>query len=316
VLLACGLLPYLMAIVLVLIKKLSQGDSIIGFRLAVMSLFVLLVLGLSLLGSKLGYATDVFGLGKHITDIHALWGLAGWAGLLIVAVSFQVIPMFHVAPSFPKTISRYLSAFIFILLVLFAFMPTVALPLLFISYGLFSLSLLYVIHKRKRKVPDVSIRYWQLAALSLLVLNFLYFLPTSIYQGTAHQTLSFRPSKAVLLTAIFIYFYLVSVIQGMLLKILPFLSYTHLQQRCLVDFSAMQYIPHMHEFLAKNQAAWLYYCHILTGLSLLLVLFKPSLYYIFSLLLLVEFSWLLFLMIRCMRLYFITDKKINLSRAN
>jgi len=315
-LLGASLIPYLIAVVWVLLKKLSQGDSIIGFRLAVMSLFVLIFLGLSLLGTKLGYATDVFAFGKHITDVHALWGLAGWAGLLIIAVSFQVIPMFHVAPSFPKAISRYLSLLIFLLLVLFVFMPTVALPLLFISYGLFSLSLLYVIHKRKRKVPDVSIRYWQLAALSLLLLNFLYFLPTSFYQGTADPTLSFRPSKAVLLTAIFIYFYLVSVIQGMLLKILPFLSYTHLQQRCLVDFSAVQYIPHMHEFLAKKQAKWLYYFHMLTGFSLLLVLFKPSLYFIFGLLLLVEFSWLLFLMIRCMRLYFITDKKINLSRDN
>ena len=149
----------------------------------------------------------------------------------------------------------------------------------------------------------------------LLLLNGIYFLPLADYYEAGQQYIAAKPSKALLITAIFIYFYLVSVIQGMLLKILPFLSYTHLQQRCLVDFSAMQYIPNMHEFLEKKHASWLYYCHILTGLSLLLVLFQPSLYYVFALLLLVEFSWLLFLMIRCMKLYFDTDKKINLSSA-
>ena len=119
----------------------------------------------------------------------------------------------------------------------------------------------------------------------------------------------------MLLTAVFIYFYLLSVIQGMLLKILPFLSYTHLQQRCLVDFSAMQFIPHMHEFLNKKHGIALYYIHILSGLSLLTVLFEPSLYFVFALFLLLEFVWLLVLMVRCMRLYFSVNKKINLSNT-
>jgi len=326
VLLVCGLVPYIVAIAWVLIKKLSQGDSIVGFRLAIVSLVVLFTLGLLLLSTKLGYTVIIFSYGKHVTDIHALWGLAGWAGLLIIAVSFQVLPMFHVAPSFPKVISRYLSGVIFILLFVFVFAAELAMPLLVLSYGVFSLSLFYVINKRKRKISDTSIRYWQLAALSLLVINFLYFLPVDYYQaggyqdkgyqGAEHQYSVANPSKTILLTALFIYFYLMSVIQGMLLKILPFLSYTHLQQRCLVDFSAMQYIPHMHEFLLKKHATWLYYCHLLCGFSLLLVLFQPTYYYIFGLLLLVEFSWLLFLMVRCMRLYFSAQTKINLSSVS
>lgn len=314
-LLAGGLIPYIFAVALVLSKKLSQGNSILGFRLALLSLCIVVFLGLSLLNVKLGYATGLLNLGKHVTNVHALWGFAGWVGLLIIAVSFQVIPMFHVAPSFPKSIRLYLCAIIFFLLILFVFTPELATPLLFISYGLFSLSLLFVINQRKRKVPDTSIRYWQLAAVSLLILTILYFLPTSFYQSTAVKVLAVQPNKTIWLTAIFVYFYLVSIIQGMLLKILPFLSYTHLQQRCLVDFSAMQYIPHMHEFLAKKHAQWLYYCHLLTGFSLILVLLQPSLYYVFALLLLIEFSWLLWLMIRCMALYFRTEKKINLSSA-
>lgn len=315
-LLVFGLAPYLFAVVWVLAKKLSQGDSINGFRFAIFSLWMVFIIGVGLLAAKLGYPITYFDVDKHATDVHALWGLAGWAGLLILAVSFQVLPMFHVAPSFPLIVRRYLSAVILVLLLLFMFSVELVIPLLFISYGIFSLSLFYVIHKRKRKIADTSIRYWQLAALSLLVLNFLYFLPSSYYQANSQQAIGIKPSKAILLTAIFIYFYLVSVVQGMLLKILPFLSYTHLQQRCLLDFSAMQHIPNMHEFLMKKHARWLYYCHLLTGISLLLVLFQPSFYYIFSVLLLVEFSWLLFLMIRCMRLYFSAEKKISLSAVS
>ena len=315
-LLILGLIPYLAAVIWVLMKKLSKGDSITGFRLAVLSLLILFVLGLVLLSTKLGYTADILIINKHVTDVHAFFGLAGWTGLLIMAVSFQVIPMFHVAPDFPKAISRYLSVLIFCLLILFVVTPELAMQLVFISYGAFALALLYVIHNRKRKVADVSIRYWQLAALSLLVLNFLYFLPSSIYYGEGLIEHNVKPNKTILLTAIFIYFFLVSVIQGMLLKILPFLSYTHLQQRCLFDFSAMQYIPHMHDFLVKKHAAWLYYFHVLTGTSLIFVLFQPSFYYLFALLLLLEFSWLLFLMIKCIRLYFKTDKKITLFSSN
>ena len=117
----------------------------------------------------------------------------------------------------------------------------------------------------------------------------------------------------MLLAAFYIYFYLVAVIQGMLLKILPFLSYTHLQQKCLTNFSAMQYLPHMHEFLNKKHGQWLFYLHCISGVILLSTIIFPSLYWLLSLLLVIEFSWLLKLIIRTIQLYFSTLNKINLS---
>ena len=314
-LLSLGLGLYLGAIIWVLIKKISQGDSINCFRLAITSLAILLLLGVMLLANRVGITLPFITLDKHLTDIHALMGLVGWAGILIIAVSFQVLPMFHVAPNMPKYIRQYLGASIFILLITYVFYTEVALGLLFISHGVFAITLFYVINQRKRKVPDTSIKYWQLAAGTLLLLNILYFLPDSLYRSAQAPLFITLPDKTMLLTAIFIYFYLLSVIQGMLLKILPFLSYTHLQQRCLVDFSAMQFIPHMHEFLNKKHGIALFYIHILSGLSLLTVLFEPSLYFVFAVFLLLEFVWLLVLMVRCMRLYFSVNKKINLSNT-
>jgi hypothetical protein len=320
VLLSLGLSIYIGAVAWVLIKKISQGDSIIGFRLAIIAFVCLIVLGLLLLANRVGINLPFMLLDKHVTDIHALMGLVGWAGILIVAVSFQVLPMFHVAPNMPKWIKQYLAPTIFVLLVLFIFSGKLVLPLIFISHAIFAGTLFYVIKQRKRKVPDTSIKYWQMAASSLIVINVLYFLPDSFYVNSyvaVESPLPFSlPDKSMLLTAIFIYFYLLSVIQGMLLKILPFLSYTHLQQRCLVDFSAMQFIPHMHNFLNKKHGLVLYYLHIVSGLSLLAVLCEPKLYAVFALCLLIEFTWLLILMLRCMHLYFSVNGKINLSNNN
>ena len=312
-LLSLGLGIYLGAIIWVLIKKISQGDSINCFRLAITSLVILLLLGVLLLANRVGVSLPFITLDKHLTDIHALMGLVGWAGILIIAVSFQVLPMFHVAPNMPKYIRQYLGGSIFILLITYVYYAELALGLLFISHSVFAITLFYVINQRKRKVPDTSIKYWKLSAGTLLVLNLLYFLPDSFYSPAQTPLFMALPDKAMLLTAIFIYFYLLSVIQGMLLKILPFLSYTHLQQRCLIDFSAMQFIPHMHEFLNKKHGVALYYMHIFSGLSLLTVIIEPSLYFVFAVFLLLEFVWLFVLMVRCMRLYFTINNKINLS---
>ncbi len=165
------------------------------------------------------------------------------------------------------------------------------------------MTLLVVINKRKRKVPDTSIRYWQLAAMSLLLTSILYFIPNTLWDSYI------AVDKGLLIGALFIYFYLLSVIQGMLLKILPFLSYTHLQQRCLVDFSAMQFIPHMHEFLNKKHGQWLFRLHLLSGLCLILVLLQPASYFVFASAMMLEFCWLLFIMMKTMRLYSSIDKK-------
>jgi hypothetical protein len=311
VLLMCTFILYISALTWVLIKKLSQGHSIIGFRFAVFALFIVVILGGILLSRSqawfINYELPLLFFSKQLTNSHAIFGLVGWAGLLIIAVSFQVIPMFHVAPSFNTNISRYLPVAIFICLLASLFQEAIALSLMVVLHVIFAFSLLWIIQKRKRKVPDTSIRYWQLSAVSLLILFLFYFFPAD------YLTKAIAEKKSLILASIFIYFYLISVIQGMLLKILPFLSYTHLQQRCLTNFSAMQFIPHMHEFLNKKHGQWLFYLHIISGASLLVTIIIPSTYWLLSLLLFVEFSWLLFIMIKAVSLYFSVDKKIEQS---
>lgn len=307
-----GIGIYIAALAWALVKKLSQGDSIVGIRLAILSLFLTLLLSIILLGQSLqiqvgsSLISSMFE-GKSLTNSHAIFGLSGWGSLLIISVSFQVIPMFHVAPNFPKNISRYLPSGLFFILMFAIVQPEIMVPSVVFVHGIFALSLLVIIAKRKRKIPDTTIRYWQLGALTLIALNVFYFIPESYLAEVIIE------NKTVLIAVAYIYFYLVAVIQGMLLKILPFLSYTHLQQRCLTNFSALQYIPHMHEFLDKKHSRYLFVLHCATGVILLATVIMPNLYWLLSLLLIIEFSWLLKLMINTVNVYFDTLKKINSS---
>ncbi|SFD28693.1 hypothetical protein SAMN02745724_04088 [Pseudoalteromonas denitrificans DSM 6059] len=299
--LICGFGIYICAVIWTLMKKLSQGVVILGIRLGVIAFVIVILLGVSL---QLG----VFYGDKNITNLHVLWGGFGWIGLLIMAVSFQIIPMFHVAPDFPRVISKSIPFLIIILLLLASFLrdtPTHLITFLLMINSIYSISVLYVVSKRKRKIPDVTIQYWQLASIAILILFFLfcfgkYFLPDDIMK-----------KQTLLGGAIFIYFYLVSIIQGMLLKIIPFLSYTHLQQRSLMNFEVMALLPNMHDFINKKQAAFLFKLHMTTGVCLVFTILYPYVSWLFGCLLLMEFSGLLFLMLKAVSLYKSSSDKIN-----
>ncbi|UUO21907.1 hypothetical protein FGD67_00855 [Colwellia sp. M166] len=303
--LGLGFSGYIFSVIQVLVKKLSQGQTIIGIRLAMLSLISVVLLGLLFIAQRslildvnISFLTD-----KNYTDIHALLGGFGWAGLLILAVSLQIIPMFHVTPNFPKWLGKYLpSVLVLLLLLLFIFKPNstggqLIIALVLVLYSIFNLAFLRLFKQRKRKVVDTSVSFWQFSGISFLALSCLYFLPDVFYQQI------FAGNKALALSAVFSYFYLLSIIEAMLLKIMPFLTYTHLQNLCLVDFNAMSYLPHMHELLLKKHGQMLFKLHVISCFFLILTIAIASFYALFAIAMLVEFSWLLFLMLRSLYLY-------------
>ena len=303
--LGIGFTCYIFSVAQVLVKKLSQGPTIIGIRFAMLSLIFVVALGLLFVvqNSSIPYVNLSFVADKNYTDIHALLGGFGWAGGLILAVSLQIIPMFHVTPSFPTWLAKYMPVtLISLLLLLFLFKANsaggqVIIAFVLVTYAVFNLAFLRLFKQRKRKVVDTSIHFWQLSGISFLALTCLYFLPDDFYQQV------FSGNKALLLSAMFIYLYLISIIEAMLLKIVPFLSYTHLQNLCLANFNLMNYLPHMHELLLKKHSRLLFKFHVLSCVLLILTIAAPRFYWLFSCAMLVEFSWLLFLMIRSLNLY-------------
>ncbi|NHZ65795.1 permease [Massilia genomosp. 1] len=167
-----------------------------------------------------------------VTDLHALWGVFGWAGLLLVGVSFQVVPMFQVTPLYHKRLAQVLGVAIFLLLVLWsvsaaalrarlAWIDTLAGALVLGAYAVFTLATLRLLARRKRPQADAMTLFWRLAMASMLACAALWVLPSQL--AGDGRTLA----MGVLMLVGFLY----STINGMLYKIVPFLVWRELQER-------------------------------------------------------------------------------------
>ena len=169
-----------------LIRARPAGDTTITLRLAALSLVATLVLGGMQLSLHLWPEASLYE--PHQTLLHAFVGGFGWVLLLVMAVSFQVIPMFHVAPAFPRWVCRQLTLVIFAAnaAVLLAGQPVaaVALPLTLMAAILYASEALKVLITRKRKLVDYTVRFWQLG-LSQLIAASLLARGLIVIEGTA-----------------------------------------------------------------------------------------------------------------------------------
>jgi hypothetical protein len=165
-----------------------------------------------------------------LTDAHVSWAVAGWMGFLIQGVLTQVIPMFFVTPPFSKTLIRVqmgvlLSALLAkSMLVLSALLDPFGLMVSDMAvYGslLFGVAYsLWLSFQRKRKVRD-----W-----SLLLIRFGL---GSIIVAILMMLWSSSPAVSVVAFQVVALFGVTSIVLGMLLKIVPFLVWFHLQAQAM-----------------------------------------------------------------------------------
>ncbi|RRJ85209.1 hypothetical protein [Aestuariirhabdus litorea] len=262
---------------------------------ALLALAVTLLLGVwQLLGWNL---PGRFPLNRGLTNLHALWGSLGWCLLLIGAVAYQVVPMFHTTPAVPAPVQRF-SAPLLVLLLAGLSLSQVWPALKGLFEGLLSLytlalalGLLWNLSRRKRRVADATLRAWQLAATSLLLTVPLYWLGKA---GWVSPSLAF---------ALLLYGAILSVVVGMLLKISAFLLYLHLQQRCGDCFEAFGQLPKMHELVTPQQGSRLLQLHLLALLLVLGAVAGGLPAALVGIALCAEFGYLLGLQYRALRRY-------------
>lgn len=211
----------------------SSNPTQIGMRFALTGLLVTVVLGL-ILASNFGW-TWWLNRWVQVTNIHATWGLLGWIGLLVVGVSYQVVPMFQLTPAYPKLMSRWLSRVVFLLLLsgtalyglpagkTWTLAMLVIMLLIVAIVGVFAAVTLRLQLQRRRKQPDVTLLFWRFGMTSLLL---------SLVVG---MVMLFMPAWAsehkfnFMMVFLFLAGFAVSVVNGMLYKIVPFLIWFHLQ---------------------------------------------------------------------------------------
>lgn len=256
-LLAGSFLIFLAAAVLSLARAVSSV-TVTGIRLALASLAITLLLGLALALQRA--ARWDTGLVDAASTAHVAFGLLGWILLLVIGVGYQVVPMFQITPPYPPRMTRWLAGSLFALLLLHAaapLLPGVGAHL--VDAGLaagilvFAVTTLRLQARRRRKLPDITLDYWRFAMASLGGCVAIW-LTAQLRPGLIAADV-----YPLLLGVLFLGGFAVSVVSGMLYKIVPFLSWFHLQAQLQARAGT---IPTMKEMIAESRMRWQFRLHL------------------------------------------------------
>lgn len=229
-------LLYFGSIIIGLLFSSISHDTLKGMKMAVISLAITAILGMVMASE---YAYENFSVyHTHLRHLHFSFGLIGWMAMLIIHVAFQVIEMFYVTATYSiwckHNVSRVLLGALFLKTILLAG----DLPYSQIADGIigaillgFIVTTLKRLHERKRRISDVSIWFWNLG-LGLLALGIF------MHAGS----FVFEPLEIVALISFGMF--ILSIILGMMGKIIPFLVWFHLSSSGYMDAPIMsQIIP-------------------------------------------------------------------------
>jgi hypothetical protein len=282
-------------------------DILRAIRLALIAFAVTVTLGAALaLSFAHPFALPIVGM----TNIHLIWGLAGWIGLLTAGVAYQVIPMFQVTEPYPRRLAHTFAPLSFMAIALAsvsvwfvrtlpfgASLSLAALP--FGAYGVFAVVTLALLNGRKRSSPDTTTLYWRTSMLSVLGASLAW----------AAARITGRPSLDVALGVLVLVGAIQSAINGMLYKIVPFLLWYHLQATLDVRSPI---VPKVKAVLPDEHARAQYWAH-LCALVLLLgasalpnALARPA-----ALALGISSAWLGINIARALRLYLSVKRRLT-----
>ncbi|SDG41958.1 MULTISPECIES: permease [unclassified Duganella] len=251
----------------------GSGAVVAGIRLALAALVLTMILG-GMLASAFAWPGMLQMPLQRITNLHAMWGMLGWVGLLVVGIAFQVVPMFMLTEPYPKFLTGAYSTWMFMLLGAASLssgwsgpgelLHTAFLILLASGYALFGAATLYLLARRKRPRADPTTLFWRTAMACLLAA-----LGVWLWPATA-------PSSATPLAAgvLLIGGFALSAVSGMLYKIVPFLTWYHLQD---MRGASNRRPPNINQIIPERHAQWQYGAHVAGLLLLLGACYQPAL---------------------------------------
>lgn len=247
------------------------NESVRMLRLVAVALAVTAVLGLWLAASRgWGIALPE----ASMRDIHPAWGFLGWTGLLVAGVASRVVPMFQMTPAYPAWMPRRLGLALFAALAAWSIavwrsesaLAIAGTATLAALYATFAATTLWLQRRRRRRLPDVNLLFWRAGMLSAAAASLLW-LASSFWRDA--------PSRlALFLGVLTIVGATLSVISGMLYKIVPFLAWFHLQARTGMG----RQVPHVTQYLADHRQRRHLWLHVLSLLLLLAASAQPALF--------------------------------------
>ncbi len=214
----------------------SEKDFLVqNFAASFALLFVATIFGFIALLGHSGVVNSV-----QFGDIHIALMLFGWVFLLVNAVSYRIVPMFFVAREFPTVMKERL--YIAVLALLFGFvyfrlgddfflLGTIKIALA-LCVLLFAAASVYILKNRKRARSDISITLWYFSMSNAAIAALLFAVDAFV-----DVDLSFFVAFFALFGGVY------ALINAMLYKIVPFLTWFHLSSSMVFDAEMSQVIP-------------------------------------------------------------------------
>ncbi|AFL72987.1 hypothetical protein [Thiocystis violascens] len=240
--------------------------TVVAMRLALVALLVTLLLGVLLVVALLG-GWRVAGFVDWV-NLHLAWGLLGWAGLLIMGVGYQVVPMFHVTPAYPDWLMRWAAPLVAVVLTVASALTangqgaaaTGWMGLSTLCFVVFAGVSLDRQRRRERPRLDATLLYWRSAMISALLAAALWL----------------AGGRAELVGVLVLIGVGVGLPSGMLFKIVPFLSWFHLQHRQVATRRFDVRVPHMHTFIPEAPARIQFGLYLVALLALVAAAALPA----------------------------------------
>ncbi len=243
-----------------LLRARSAHATVWAMGGALLALLVTVTLG----GGLLHHFDWQLPFAHPLTDLHLMWGLAGWVAVLLIGVAWQVVPMFQLTPDYPRLLRRFLVPLLVSGLLLWSAARLASdsanAPLLLVILALlgFAVATLRLQRQRRRRLADVTLSFWRVAMVMLLAALLALLLPGD---------------HALLFGVLFIIGFAMSAVNGMLYKIVPFLIWLHLNNRLQQRAQWQGSVPNMKQIISEAAMRKQFRLHLLLlGLGLLATL--------------------------------------------
>ncbi len=212
-----------------------RNETVVGMMAALLAFFLTALLGLWMAHGHSGMRFP--GPRGLFIQVHLCVGLLGWVGGLIVAVSWQVLPLFTLSPQVHPTSRRWVAGLAtagallpVVVLVLFytgaigdsdvhasRLAAAAALPAVVAVWGIHPFVILRSLRVRRRRRSDPNLLFWNTA---LLVAPFCGIVAVVAYFAA-------DPRWGVLLGWLALFGWAGMIVHGMLGRIVPFLVWLH-----------------------------------------------------------------------------------------